>query len=119
MNITIDTATLSNEVLARLAAVIGDAAIEAYEQAQRTGFRHCAEDYAHNAANARALVRLLIARAGDDEAQDMADAYGIDPDMFASQPIPLCSMISDKPATLEQIADAARALGLTAEITVN
>jgi len=108
MNITIDTATLSNEVLARLAAVIGDAAIEAYEQAQRTGWTNYAGDYLENATIANALVNELIARAGHQEAEEMADAFGIDPEFFNT----------DAP-TLEQIADTARALGLTAEITVN
>ncbi len=82
--LTINTETLTNDQVAQLVAILSTAAATAYEQSQQKGDDAAAAkwdaDWRNHMDGACNAFRELIDRVGIEEAADLCDAFGADPE---------------------------------------
>ena len=82
--IVINTDTMTNDQIAQLTAILSQSALAAYEQSEKPGDTEAAAKWAghhleHYEAASAAFITLL-ARVGLEEAADLCDQYGADPE---------------------------------------
>ena len=82
--LTVNTETLTNDQLAQIVAVLSQAAAAAYEQSQRPGDEEAAAnwagDYMEHHTSSSAAFGELLARVGIEEAAELCDTFGADPE---------------------------------------
>ena len=82
--LTINTDSLTNDQVAQIVAVLSTAAATAYEQSQQKGDDAAAAkwtgDYMEHHTASSAAFGELLARVGIEEAADLADTFGADPE---------------------------------------